>query len=375
MAPETSSAGHRLTVLRRIHGLTQADLAHRLGVSQPFLSHITRGVRPMPDHLMLDTCREFGLPTSFFTVRTAIADFGVATFRKNSRATAGDEGRVVALFDEAARLFRGVSEASGYHCVDLPDPKEYNHDTEAVAESMRSANGLGPEDPVPNAIRALERLGIGVVDNLDHLDDEARGHTAVSRPSHHNERPLIALVAEVPGAVKRLTVLHEAGHLIFDRDLATAVPSPRSPEEKRAYKFAGAVLLPQRVVRARVSETLNLHGYLPIKAEYGISVAATIMRARDLGVIGPDRARSLQIQLSSQGWRNNEPVPVADEKPLLLRQAIQRTYGEQGSGQAGHAFGTVPEWINRWTHADAGSAQLNPAPVISLAAVRDRRAG
>ena len=54
-----------------------------------------------------------------------------------------------------------------------------------------------------------------------------------------------------------------------------------------------------------MSESLNLHGYLPIKATYGISVGAIIMRARDLGILSADRARSLQIQLSSQGWRTN----------------------------------------------------------------------
>ena len=47
-------------------------------------------------------------------------------------------------------------------------------------------------------------------------------------------------------------------------------------------------------------------------------VGATIMRARDLGVITADRARSLQVQLSSQGRRTNEPLPVEEEKPLLL---------------------------------------------------------
>ena len=180
------------------------------------------------------------------TIHQASAEMGPVTFRKNSRASARDEGRVVALYDEAARVFRAVSEESGYHVADLPDPADYDGDPGAlVAEAMRSAAGLGAEDPVLNATRALERLGVGVVDNLDHLSDDSRGHTAVSRPSRYNDRPVVALVADVPGAVKRLTVLHEAGHLIFDRDLAGPVSGTRSPEEKRAYKFAGAYLLPE----------------------------------------------------------------------------------------------------------------------------------
>lgn len=374
MAREPKTVGQRLTALRSIHGLTQADLATRLGVTQSFLSHVARGTRPLPDALILAARREFGLPAAFFTVRPTAADLGAATFRKNSRASARDERRIVALYDEAARLFRGVSEASGYHPADLPDPDEFGHDAELVAEAMRAVAGFGPEDPVPNVTRALERLGIGVVDNLDRLAEESRGHTAVSRPSHYSERPLIALVAEVPGAVKRLTMMHEAGHLIFDRDLAGPVTSTRAPEERRAYKFAGAFLLPEQVVRARVSETLNLHGYLPIKADYGISVAAIIMRARDLGVISADRARSLQIQLSSQGWRHAEPVAVADEKPLLLGQALRKVYGEQPAARAAQVFGIVPKWINHWTHAPTEQPSTRHGAVLDLRAARDRRA-
>ncbi len=367
MAPERPKAvGQRLTALRQIYGLTQGDLAERLGVTQSFLSHIARGARPMPESLAVDASREFGLPVSFFTVQQSSAEMGPVTFRKNSRASARDEGRVVALYDEAARVFRAISEESGYRAADLPDPAYYEHDAELLAEAMRSAAGLGPEEPVLNATRALERLGIGVVDNLDHLNDDTRGHTAVSRPSRHVSRPLVALVAEVPGAVKRLTVLHEVGHLVFDRDLAGPVSGTRSAEEKRAYNFAGAYLIPERVVRHRVSETLNLHGYLPIKADYGISVGAIIMRARDLGVISAHRARSLQIQLSSQGWRTNEPVPVADEKPVLFGQALRKVYGKQATAKAAHHLGTAPAWINAWTHAHAEPPVSEPGKVINF---------
>lgn len=367
LVPQPKVVGQRLTSLRQIYGLTQGELAARLGVTQSFLSHIVRGARPMPETLAIEAARVFRLPASFFSVRPTPADLGTVTFRKNSRASARDEGRVVVLYDEAARLFREASELSGYRSASLPDPAEYGDDAERVAEALRRELGLAPDEPVPNAIRALERLGIGVVDNLDHLEEEARGHTAVSRPSHYNPRPLVALVSTVPGDVKRLTLLHEAGHLIFDRDLAGPITSTRSVEERRAYKFAGAFLIPEAVVRARISETLNLLGYLPVKADYGISVGALVMRARDLGVIGRDRARSLQIQLSSQGWRSGgEPVRVTDERPLLLGQALRRAYGRQATAKAAHDLGIPPDLINQWIHQPAESAREVTARVIDF---------
>jgi Zn-dependent peptidase ImmA (M78 family)/DNA-binding XRE family transcriptional regulator len=364
-----------LTALRNLFGITQEDLARRLGVTQGFLSQIERGARGLPDAMLVRASEEFSLPTAFFAVVEAEADRGPVTFRKSAAASARDEHRVVEFYGEAARLFRDVSGGSGYRTTDLPDPAEYDDDPDLVAEAMRSAAGLGVDEPVRNAVRAVERLGIGVVDNLDVLDGDSAGHVAVSRPSWQTDRPLVALVAQVPGAVKRLTVLHEVGHLIFDRNLAAPIASTRSPEEKRAYRFAGAYLLPNCVVRARVSETLTLHGYLRIKADYGMSVGAIIIRARDLRVISAQRARSLQIQLSAQGWRTAEPVPVPDERPLLLGQALTRAYGQRAVAKAAHSIGLQPEWITRWTHTDTPCEEPRPAPsnVVDFAAARAKR--
>jgi Zn-dependent peptidase ImmA (M78 family)/transcriptional regulator with XRE-family HTH domain len=378
VAPEAPRAhGDRLTVLRHIHRLTQAGLAERLGSTQSFLSHVEKGDRPIPESLVVRASREFNLPATFFTTRPDAAGMGHATFRKSSRASARDGNRVEALYDEAARLFRRVSAASGYHTADLPDPADHQHDPELVAAAMRRAAGLSADDPVLNATRMLERFGIGVVDNLDHLDEASTAHTGISRPSRFNDRPLVALVvATLPGAVKRMTLLHEASHLIFDHELPAPIASTRSPEEKRAFQFAGAMLLPKKIVRARVSETLNLHGYLPIKADYGISVSAIIIRARDLGIISPQRTRSLLIQASSQGWRTNEPVPVAEEKPLLLTQALKKVYGRQLTAKASHDIGTSPDWINEWAHVHAEIKRSEPGKVISLAdRIRDGRSG
>lgn len=367
--------GERLGALRSIYGLTQAELADLLQVTQPFLSHIERGTRPGPVGLVHNACKQFNLPITFFTVVPDDTQVGPVTFRKNSRATARDESRVVALYNEAARVFQHVSAGSQYRTADLPNPADYNDDTELVAEALRSSIGLSGDEPVLNATRVVERLGIGVIDNLDRLEEGSRGHTAVSRPSRHNDRPLVALVADVPGAAKRLTVLHEVGHLIFDRHLFGPIKSTRSPEEKRAYQFAGAFLLPERVIREHVSESLNLHGYLPLKAEYGISVGAIIIRARDLGLITSERARSLQIQLSSQGWRSEEPVPVADEKPVLLSQAIRQVYGTQSRAKVAGELGVSPDWVAQWTHTHLDTLEPDPEPgnVLDLAAARARR--
>lgn len=363
MAPFDSAKlrGSRLLTLRHLEGLTQSALAERLGVSQGFISQIEKEAKPLPNEAALDACEVFGLPESFFSVAPDISEFGVATFRKSAKASVRDEQHVKALFGEAARLFRMASEHSGYREADLLDLARLEE--EEAASAVRQLLDLGAQEPLPNATRALERLGVGVIHVLDPLEGSRRDHDGISRPNMVNARPLVATIGEQPPAVTRMTLVHELAHLIFDQGLTVPIHSTRSLEERRAFRFAGAVLIPAEVVQRRVTETLTLHGYLRVKADYGITVSALIKRASDLGVVSSQRARSLFIQHSSQGWRRDEPVEVAEEHPRLLSQAVRRCFGDRAVDAAAHS-GVKEDLIAHWTDMPLDTSPL--ATVIAL---------
>ncbi|KGN37277.1 XRE family transcriptional regulator [Knoellia subterranea] len=358
---EATPRGSRLVTLRHLEELTQADLASRLAVSQSFVSQVEKESKPLPLEVARQACIEFDVPEAFFTVPPDMSDLGVATFRKSSKASVRDEHHVKALFGEAARLFRLASESSNYRQVDLAALALV--DEEEAAAAIRALLGLHPHDPIPNVTRALERLGAGVIHALAPLDRSLLDHDGISRPHLANDRPLVATVSDQPPAVTRLTLMHELGHLIYDRTLTTPIRSTRSPEERRAYRFAGAMLVPAAVVRKRITESLTLHGYLRVKADYGVSVSALIKRASDLRVISPDRARSLYIQHSSQGWRTSEPVEVAQESPRLLSQAVRRGLGGNTAVVATRS-GVKESFIAHWT--DLSSLPAAEAQVIPI---------
>lgn len=366
MMPPASSRelrGARLVTIRHVHGLTQADLATRLGVSQSFVSHVEKGLKALPLEIAVSASHLYDLPMEFFTAPPSLTDEGFATFRKSSKASARDENRVVATFGEAARLFDFVSEASGYCTADLDALDD--HDEEAAANNVREHLGLGVDEPVLNATRAVERLGVGVIHDLVRLPDESREHAGISRPNPFVDRPLVATLGTLPAAVSRMTVLHELAHLIYDRDRATAIRGTRSLEERRAFRFASAMLLPARIVKKRVTESLTLQGYLPIKADYGISVGAIIVRAAELRVISGERKRTLMIQMSSSGWRRNEPVPIAEEQAILLSQATTRSGGHDAQSVA-RAVGISYDNAARWTGLPSSEPDGGLADVIDL---------
>ncbi len=166
--------------------------------------------------------------------------------------------------------------------------------------------------------------------------------------------------------------MHELGHLIFDQGLSAPIRTRRHPAELRAHHFARAMLLPIEAVSNRISETLNLQGYLGIKAEFGVPVASIIKRGgRDLGLISTDRERSLFIQWSSQGWRKNEPVEVASEKPpLLLGQALNEVYGSDRV-HAGRELGLPATLLRQWVQEpERMTSSSEGARVIDLASRR-----
>lgn len=343
---ETQPRGSRLVALRHLESLTQGELAARLSVSQSFVSQVEKEIKSLPIEVARDACSAFDLPESFFSIPPDPSEIGIATFRKSSRASVRDGNQIKALFGEAARLFRMASAASGYRHVELG--RFAAPDEEEAAGAVRRSLGIGVDDPIPNATRLIERLGAGVIHALAPLDTAARDHDGMSRPNSANNRPLVATVGVQPPAVSRMTLMHELGHLIYDSSLAAPIRSTRAPEEGRAFRFAGAMLLPANVIRSRVTESLTLHGYLRLKADYGVSVAAIIKRASDLRVISPGRSRSLFIQHSSQGWRRSEPVEVAPEDALLLSQAVRRGIGDQAAVVA-TLTGVRAALVSHWT--------------------------
>ena len=363
--------GERLVALRELEGITQAELAATLGVAPSAISQVAKGDRNFPESWAAALAETYRVPVEFFAVAPTLADHGVLTFRKKSTARVREEKRVHRLYAEAARLFRYGSRESGYIAATLPDPTDFDNDPEAVAEEIRR---LDPKSdatgPIRNVTRLCERLGVGVVDQLDpRVQDDVR-HSGVSRPSPHEDRPTIAVAADLSPAVKRFTIAHELYHLIADRGLERPLRSTRDPRELAANRFAGALLLPRSVAEHHLSSTMTLHGYLKVKAEYGVEVRGLIHRAKDLRLITPDRERSLYIQWSTNGWRTHEPVSVPNERPLLLGQTLWQVEGKNYAARLSHTIGVPAPLITHWT--DPGN-DLETADARNVIALEERR--
>ena len=376
MIPQDQLVGGRIKALCELLGVSRVRLAEMVGMSPAQVSKIENGSQRMSPDIAATLARRYNVPLDFFVHHDPLTEAVVPTFRRKARARVAEQKRAARLVREAARVFSRASTESNYRPFEFTRDPDLLDDVEQVATEVRRAGGIGPEDPVPNVTRILERQGIAVINGLDPEGGDADAVTGISLPTTHSQRPLVAIVNSAPGAVARFTLAHEAAHHIWDNDLASPMTSTKDYREKRAHRFAGTLLLPEKVVRKRITEGTTLRSYLPIKADYGLSVGSIIFRARDLGVISPDRARSLQIQLSSLGWRDpeTEPVEVASERPLLLKQALSRVTQLNGMALARYT-GLPAHLVRYWMQLDPEPHDAPAAEVIDLSALRRRKPG
>lgn len=162
----------------------------------------------------------------------------------------------------------------------IPFPKNYPitmENMEKAACRVREKWHLGV-DSIPSVCRMLERVGIKVIElDMDESIDGLSGWV-------NREVPFVALRKDVTVERKRFTALHELAHILFP------MLENCSDKEKERYchRFASALLLPSENFYDHIGKrrsVFSLEELVALKIAYGISVAAIVHRAKDLGVI------------------------------------------------------------------------------------------
>jgi Zn-dependent peptidase ImmA (M78 family) len=104
-------------------------------------------------------------------------------------------------------------------------------------------------------------------------------------------------------------------------------PESNKIREAEASLFASSFLFPKSDAEASIRPEMTLSDFVDIKTGWGISIAAIVRRSMDLGIITPERYRSLQIQINQMHWRKTEPVQVEEEHPIYFKQMIGGALG------------------------------------------------
>lgn len=191
-----------------------------------------------------------------------------------------------------------------------------------AAELLREKWGLG-KGPIFNMVELLEGKNIKVV-KLDVEEDFDGLQTYVNETI-----PVVAYnlkKANKPDRI-RFTLLHELAHLLLKFGNVT-----EKQKETLCHQFAGAMLLPEETIKAELGEHRNKLSTLElanIKKQYGISMQAIVMRARDCGIINKHYTRQFFFIFNQMNWKIDEPYDYAGVEAsnrfeqLLFRALIE----------------------------------------------------
>lgn len=201
---------------------------------------------------------------------------------------------------------------------------------EKEADKLRDKWELGM-NPIPNVHSMLEEHGVKV-----RVLPPEEGFDGFSAFAEGGERklPVMALSQrwqkgpEMDLPRFRFTAIHELAHLYL------ILPKGLSHKEKEncCHRFAGAFLIPAKAFERAFGVNrvkIALAELCAIKAEWGLSLGATMKRANTLGLVTDGRYKTYCIVSAKNGWRTLEPGKwVGDEesrrfKPLVLRALAQ----------------------------------------------------
>ena len=324
--------GDRIKQARIAAGLSQEALAKQAGVSTMAISKYERDAMNPGSEVLLKMAGALHVRTEYF-FRTVELDISEPDFRKDKKLTLSEQARVIAQMREAVERWVELEDLTPTHWSKtflvpngLKDEIDNFDDIEDVAECIRNAWGLGTQ-PISDLSDLLERQGIKVF--MLSYDAGKRWDGLVAKA---NGQPVVVVGSDWPGDRQRFTLAHELGHLVLHGRLSGQLGGDEDKEELACHRFAGAFLMPKSAVieqfgrkRSWIEPAELLHA----KLEWGLSMSATIYRARDAGVLTKANAGKMFGFFKKNKWLAKEPGPQLEpESPSGFEQFVYRALAE-----------------------------------------------
>jgi Zn-dependent peptidase ImmA (M78 family)/DNA-binding XRE family transcriptional regulator len=311
---------HMMILARDSRGLTQAELATRLGVMQGTLSKYETGFQDPPPSFVADLSEALQYPQAFFY--EVGRPYGLPPFhyRRRKKLSAKALGRIVAEMNirrmHLTKLLVSFEWKTNAFIPEI-DPDEYRGrgksalSIEDVARSIREM-WLLPSGPIQNMVELIEDNG-GIIIPCDF------GTDLIDALSQRIEGLPVMFFVNVGAPTDRLrhTLAHELGHMV----LHTVTVKSDEEMEDEADAFAGAFLLPADEIRPQLRR-FDLRQLANLKRYWKVSMAALAVRADRLMLITPYQSKMFWIEMGKLGYRKREPNEPPREHPKLLRQMI-----------------------------------------------------
>ncbi|MFP4395148.1 MAG: helix-turn-helix domain-containing protein [Anaerolineales bacterium] len=349
------AVGERLKMARHMAGMSMRALAAKTSVSATAISKYERDKMTPSSAVLIQLSQALGVQVAFF-LRPITADLTAPAFRRKSSLSVKAQKAILAETQAWLERYLDIesffTERPVFMMPAMDRQATTLEDVERVAHALREAWHLGL-DPIDNLTEVLESHGIkvGIIEGADDFD-------ALTLWANESD-PVIVVKDGLPGDRQRLNLAHELGHLILE-------PGGELDEEKAAFRFAGAFLIPRSMARYELGEhrhNLDWHELHLLKHTYGVSMQAWIYRARDLDIISEYTARQLWIRFRSKGWHQREPGDqLPQEVPGRMKRLVLRALAEDVISES-RAAELLGQPLNQFWQEEAERHEGFPIPV------------
>ena len=311
---------HMMTLARDSRGITQTELAQRIGVKQGTISKYEAGLLDPPDQFINELSGVLGYAVDFFFQFGRPYGMPPFHYRRRKKLGARALSKIIAEMNirriHLSILLQSYDSDSSKTIPEI-DRDEYRgshgnaFSVEDAARHLRERWLVG-DGPIDNVTDLIEDNG-GFVISCDFESDLI---DAVSQ--RIDGMPVLFFVnMNAPADRIRYTLCHELGHMV----LHTTTVLDDDEMEVEADRFAGAFLLPATELRSQL-HYFDLRQVANLKRYWKVSMAAIAMRAFHLGFITPHQKKMFFIQMSKLGYRNSEPQEPLKEFPKRVSRII-----------------------------------------------------
>lgn len=314
----------RVKNARVMCGLTLDELCGKMGnlVSKQSLSKYEKGVMMPENNVIVAIAKALNVNLEYFF--RPLSSINKVEFRKKSTLGVKKQEQVKECVRDIMERYITIEQLLGIN-ISFQNPiedivVEDCDGVENVVRELRKGWWTGLRN-LSNVVELLEDKGIKVL-----MVDFDKSFEGLSAWVNDNEFPVVVINRNMSVERIRFTAMHELGHLLLN------IPSelPDKEKEKICHRFANAMLLPKEALFEEVGNKrrgIALPELIAIKEQYGISIAAVLMRMRDLGIINNSYYKNFYISHISKNRQEEKlggykGVEESNRFMMLLNRAV-----------------------------------------------------
>ena len=320
---ETEQIGLRIKTARLLRGLSMDDLCRMLGgiVSKQMISNYERSIN-IPNPIFLDAITQvLKLPVDYFSNRNSVIRSIELRYKGNLSAKEYSQLKSVIQTELSSYidLEKTLCLKNKFMNPISRVPIRSNEDIEKAVDLLRKRWKLTNYN-IPYLCSTLENEGIRIIE-IPYDNDSFDGMCGIVSGIR---QPFIAINKHFTTERRRFTIAHELGHILLNID------DTFKDKERPCNYFAGAFLLSRQALEYELGphrKNLSLEELVNIRERSGVSVAAIVHRAYDLGIISRkyyDHLYDEHINNNKleKGWGDYKLSDIPKRYKLLKARAV-----------------------------------------------------